>query len=60
MTNISQADAFEGTVVDTKTVGGVTEQSVVSVGACSESTSIQTSDGKPPPLPPKKKHSKLN
>ncbi|KAK6641638.1 hypothetical protein RUM44_013353 [Polyplax serrata] len=56
VTNISQADAFEGTVVDTKTVGGVTEQSVVSVGACSESTSIQTSDGKPPPLPPKKKH----
>ena len=58
ITNVSQSDAFEGNILESKTSGNMTEQSLLKVNALSTSTNCSSPDGKPPPLPPKKKHSK--
>lgn len=46
-------------VLQSKTADGITEQSGHRIGcAVFQSQNLQSADGKPPPLPPKKKHSK--
>lgn len=59
--NSASREEAKGCVIESKTVGRNCDETILRSGFSSLDTTISgCSDGRPPPLPMKKKHSKLH